>query len=141
MAQWRMSKVLAVADAAAAIIKTMASIPWPWNIAAASAQAAAGAIQLAAIHESRPQKPTAQTGTGPMGITIPETNSGRADSVAVMASPGETVNVSPRGQSGMGTMNIRVELDRQVLISVMNRAIESGEIRITTRNIQGGVAA
>lgn len=139
LAQWELQRLSAIATGAQAVLNALATQPFPLGLALAGVAGVASGIQLAAINAARPQPPTAQTGTGPSGIVVPETG-GRADSVAVMASPGERVMVEPRG-GGMGTMNIRVDIDRQTLINITNRAIESGEIRITTRNIQGGVAA
>ena len=99
--------------------------------------ATAGALQLATIAAT--PIPSAQTGTGAGGITIPDSGrSSRADQVGVMASPGETVNVSPRGERP--SQNIQVQIDRRVIFDVVNEGIESQDIRISADNIQGGIA-
>jgi X-X-X-Leu-X-X-Gly heptad repeat protein len=85
--------------------------------------------------------PTAQTGTPAGGITIPNDTSARGDNVAVMAAPGENVQVTPRGEGAGMTQNISVELNGETLIEFMNEKIESGDIRITTDNIQDGITA
>ncbi|MCK4818530.1 hypothetical protein KA005_22360, partial [bacterium] len=78
----------------------------------------------------------AQTGTA-SPIIVPDT--GRHDNVAVMAGAGEQVSVTPRGEATNG-VNIKVEIDKQVIFDIANQGIESGDIRITTDNIQGGIA-
>lgn len=141
LVQHKLQIANAIATGAQAVLSALATQPFlPLGLAMAGVATAATGIQLAAIRQAKPQAPTAETGTGPVGITVPESSGSRADSVAVMASPGERIQVEPRGGNGMGVMNIRVEIDRQTLISITNRAIESGEIRITTDNIQGGAA-
>jgi hypothetical protein len=109
----------------------------PWAYAAAAAGAITYGLQRAALLEARPQAPTAQTGGR---FTVPDNPANsRGDSQVMRVNPGEEVDVIPRGESGT-IQNISVALDGSVLITYINRKIESGEIRITTDNIQGGIA-
>jgi tape measure domain-containing protein len=138
------AKALAIAQAgintALAFTQALTSVPYPWNLAAAATVAASGAVQISQIVKT--PIPSAQTGTGRMGITVPSSGgTQRQDNVAVMAQPGETVNVSPRGEpSGAGTMNAVFMIGQEELFRIMNIGIESGDVRITTDNIQGGIA-
>jgi hypothetical protein len=53
--QWELEKAMAAVNAAAAVIKTMATVGFPWNIPLVIAQAAAGAAQLTILNANRPK--------------------------------------------------------------------------------------
>jgi len=120
-----------VINTASAIVAAMP------NLALMALAAITGGIQAATIHAQ--PVPTAQTGTGSIPITVPESNN-RGDNVAVMAGAGEQVSVSPRGQ-GAQPIHLTVEIDKQVIYDLVTDGNESGEIRITADNIQGGLSA
>ena len=128
---------------AEAIIKAYATLGPIGGTAAAALIGGLGAKQASLVaSQDPPPPPTAQTGTLPSGITIPETASSRTDNVAVTAGAGETVNVTPRGGNAGREMRLIVEIQGQAIIDeIINPGIESGDIRITTDNIQGGVQA
>jgi hypothetical protein len=105
-----------------------------------------GAIGVAqaglVVSQAPPPPPTAQTGTPLGGLTIPDSGrSSRADNVGVLASPGETVRVTPRGESPVESQRIIIRIEEKTIFDVVNRGIENGEIPITTDNIQGGIGA
>jgi len=86
-------------DAAAAVLKTMASVPYPFNIPLAIAQGVAGGIQMAAI-ASTPIPSVADiaaphgadfTTDGPTTMTVGDNPSGR-----------ERVTVTPEEEGGGG---------------------------------------
>lgn len=109
------------------------SLPWFLKIVSAAGILGQGIIQQKKIADT--PIPSAQTGGT---FQIPDSGtSSRADQVGVMASPGETVSISPRGEGGR-MQQINVMLGRDVLFSAINEGIESGDIRITADNIQGG---
>lgn len=132
-----LSSVLNALGAQLAAQAALAFFTPPFNIAAGigltagsiAAFSASGAISAAAG--------TFQTGTGEP-FTVPEsTSSSRADTQRIAVSPGEQISVTPRGESGRGNVIVNNFLDKQLLYSVMNEGIESGEVNITTENIQG----
>ena len=138
------SKSLAAAEAAIntglAFTKTLADGgPFPLNAINAAAILATGIKTQ--IDIANTPIPSAQTGTGLGGFTIPDTPSTRTDNVGIVAGPGETVNVTPRGESARGQQRIVVEIGREAIIDVVNDGIDSGDVRITTDNIQGGLSA
>jgi hypothetical protein len=122
-------------DTASAIIGFLAN-PGGWaGVGLAATAAVTGAVQAAAI-KAQPI-PSAESGGR---FTVPDNPANsRGDSQVMRVNPGEEVDVTPRGESGT-IQNISVALDGSVLITYINRKIESGEIRITTDNIQGGIA-
>ena len=68
-------------------------------------------------------------------LSLSKTPTARADNTSVSVSPGENVSVTPRGEGG-NSQNIIVQIDRDVIFDIMNDGVESGDIRITTDNIQ-----
>jgi len=109
------------------------------EIAAAGVLASGIASQVRIINTPIP---TAQTGTPLEGLTVPDSGrSSRADNIGVRVSPGETVSVTPRGETGGNTITANFILNDEVLASAVNRLIESQDIRITNDNIQGGISA
>lgn len=127
-----------------AFTQTLADPTLPWWAKAAKAAAILASGLTAQANIAKTPIPTAQTGTGSMGITVPQvTGTSRQDNVAVMAQPGETINVSPRGGGGSGgqIVNANFYMNDEVLATATNRLIESGEIIIRPDNIQGGQTA
>jgi len=55
ISQWKQDKAMAVINSAAAVVKTMASTPYPANIPLAIAQGVAGAAQVAIIEQNKPK--------------------------------------------------------------------------------------
>ena len=80
---------------------------------------------------------TAQTGTGLTGITIPDTGSAATDNVAVKASAGETVSVTPRNQNSSNQMHITVNIAKEPVIEIIRDAIDNNDLIISADNIQG----
>lgn len=111
------------------------SMPTALKIISAVGILASGIVQQKKIADT--PIPSAQTGGT---FQIPDSGaSARADQVGVMASPGETVSVSPRGEGG-STQNITVMMNDEVIMSAVNEGIERGDIIIRPENIQGGAA-
>ncbi|MGD8501178.1 MAG: hypothetical protein PVJ86_11055 [Phycisphaerales bacterium] len=135
------SKALASAQAAInsylAFTQVLAdpTLPTVLKVISAAGILASGIAQQAQIIGT--PIPSAQTGGS---FEIPETTSSRADNVGVMASPGERVDITPRGEEGGRSLQVEVVLSDEVLFSAVTRGIESGRVRITQDNIQGGIA-
>jgi hypothetical protein len=124
----RMNLFSAVTSTAAAIAKALP------NLLLAGLAGAMGAAQIAAINST--PIPKAQTGTPVDGYTIPDTGrSAKADRVGVMASPGETVSVTPRGERRQ--QRTIVQIGERVILDVVKDAIDNGDLIISTENIQG----
>jgi hypothetical protein len=124
----RMNLFTAVTSTAAAIAKALP------NLLLAGLAGAMGAAQIAAINST--PIPKAQTGTPIDGYTIPDTGrSAKADRVGVMASPGETVSVIPRGERRQ--QRTIVQIGERVILDVVKDAIDNGDLIISTENIQG----
>lgn len=116
-------------DTARGVMKVIADYGIPWGFGPAAVVTAAGAAQALAV--ATEPIPTAETGTR---FVVPESRSSRLDSVAVMASPGEQVEVTPRGESGKLIVN--VELDGRMIMETVQDYIDSGELTFTTNNLR-----
>ncbi|MEA1980020.1 MAG: hypothetical protein U9N54_03490, partial [candidate division Zixibacteria bacterium] len=139
---WKLQISMAAAQVPLAILNAIAagSKFGPWGMAAyAAAAATAAGIQLAAIKESKPVAPTAETGL--QNYTVPDTLTNRNDKAAVFASGGETVDITPKGQEPERTTNIDIRIDDAVLFKVINRGFATGKIKMSNRNIGAGVFA
>jgi tape measure domain-containing protein len=113
-----------------AFTKTLADGgPYPLNIVNAAAALASGLAQQVAIWST--PIPSAETG----GRFIVPDVSPRVDSAMMRLNPGETVDVTPRGESGGGSQRITVMLDRQPLFDVINDGIRSGDIILSLANV------
>ena len=129
-----------VANTGQAVMAAVAASPLTLGLPWSALIAAKGIAEGIAVNSQA--LPSAQTGTGALGIQIPDSGqSSRADTVGVMASPGETVSVTPRGEDPKFNLTTVVEIGRETLFRVINQGIQSGEVRITTNNIQGGAIA
>lgn len=132
-------KGLAMAEAAInsylAFTKALASFPPPLNFIAAGITLAAGLAKQAAIAST--PIPSAQTG---IDYTVPDTRTNKNDRAAVMASPGERVQITPRGESG-GDRSVNIQIDSDVIFRVVQKGIDSGRIMLSSRNIGPGVFA
>lgn len=126
-----------VAKTAEAVATSIAASPLTFGVPWSIINAGLGAAQLAAVIAA--PLPSAQTGTGSLGFTVPDNGTFRADSTPLMVSPGETVHVAPRGTSMQ--QNISIEIDKKVLIAVINEGIQDGDVRITFDNIRGRMTA
>lgn len=119
-----------------AFTKALAAFPPPMNYIAAGITLAAGLAKVAAI--STTPLPTAQTGGT---FTVPDTPTGRNDRTGVMASPGETITVEPRGEEVNRTTSINIMLDGNVLYKVIQTGLDTGNIDVNNKNIGRGVFA
>jgi hypothetical protein len=137
----KMMKALAIAEATInsfrAFNNALASpLPWPLPQIAAGLALGAGLAKVAAIAST--PIPSAQTGGQ---FTVPDTPATRNDRAAVMASAGETVTVSPRGEGSGKDMYVNIELAEGVLFRAVQRGIDTGKINISSRNIGRAVFA
>jgi len=55
VSQWKIDKAMAIVNSAAAVVKTMATVPYPANIPLAIAQGVAGGAQVAIIEQNKPK--------------------------------------------------------------------------------------
>jgi tape measure domain-containing protein len=112
-------------------------LPFPANLIPAGLTLAAGVAKVAAIAST--PIPTAQTGGT---FTVPDMPAMRNDRAAVMASPGETVSVTPRGESGgMRETHVNIQIGESTLFRIIQTGIDTGKIVVSDRNIGRGVFA
>lgn len=143
VAQWEYEKAvfereLKISEAEGAKQTALADLPW-WASKEKRGEVESIYDNLISTLSgvSIPSPPTFQTGGS---FTVPENpQSTRGDSQLIRVNPGETADITPRGEGG-GSMSIRVDLEGRTLIDFVNDKIESGEIVIRTDNIQGGVS-
>lgn len=127
---WKLQVAAGIADGARAILVALRSVPFPANIAAAAVTAATTGIQLATLKASKP-KLSAETGGR---FTVPDNaGSARGDSQNIRVNPGETIDVTPRGEGRKLVVNNY--LDKRLLWSVMQDGIDSGVITVTADNL------
>lgn len=131
-----MQKALATSEiainTAVAVSKALASAEPPRNLIQAGIVGAAGVAQGVAVATT--PIPSAETGID--RFVVPSNGVKRADGVGMRVNPGEEVTVTPRGETSAGTMNINVILDNEVVYSVVQSGIESGDIDITSDNVR-----
>lgn len=134
-------KAVAMAQAgintALAFTSALATVPYPFNFIAAATVVAAGLAAQARIIST--PIPSAQTGL--TDFTVPDTLTNRNDGAAFKASPGETVNVTPRGEDQEKTTKINIKIGENTLFNIINRGISTGQINVNTNNIGRGVFA
>jgi len=136
LSSWKLQLTQSIASGAQAVLSGLLTQPFiPAGLAAGALAGTLAGLQIAAVAKAKPVKQF-QTGTNIVPFTVPSNPAtSAADSQQIAVSPGETVQVSPRGEGGM-TQNISVAIDAQVLFDVVNDGIESGDVRITADNIQ-----
>jgi tape measure domain-containing protein len=111
-----------------AFTNALASVPFPFNAAAAAGVLASGLAQQAKILST--SIPSAETGGR---FIVP--NSAGSDSALMKVNQGEEVNITPRGMAGFtGTQNITVQIEKQTIFDVVNNGIRSGDILIMATN-------
>jgi len=132
-------KAVAMAEAAInsylAFTKALAAFPPPYNFIAAGITLAAGLAKQAAIAST--PIPSAQTGI--QDYRVPDVRSARNDRAAVMASPGESVTVTPRGEDVGGRTEINIKIEEDAIFRVVTKGIKTGRIDISNRNLGSGV--
>jgi hypothetical protein len=111
-----------------AFTSALATVPFPFNVAAAAGVLASGIAQQVKIVST--PIPSAETGGR---FIVP--NSTGSDTQLMRVNQGEEVNVTPRGMAGHGNrQNIVVQIDRQTIFDITNDGIKSGDILIATSN-------
>jgi len=131
MRAWKLQVAAGIADGARAILSALNTKPFvPAGIAAAAVAAAVTGIQLSTLKASKP-KLSAETGGR---FTVPDNaGSARGDSQNIRVNPGETIDVTPRGEGRKLVVNNY--LDKRLLWSVTQEGIDSGEITVTADNL------
>jgi hypothetical protein len=120
-------------NTAVAVSKALASDEPPRNFIQAGIVGAAGATQ--AVAAATTPIPAAETGVD--RFVVPDSGGvARADGIGMKVNAGEEVSVAPRGESLGGNQTINVILDNEIVYSVVNKGIESGEIIINDDNIR-----
>lgn len=106
---------------------------WPtWaRIPIAGVILAAGLAKATAIATT----PIPSAETGITDYTVPETRGTRNDKAAVMAQGGEKVTITPRGEDSERNLYIDIRMDEDVFFSTMQRGIDTGRVKVSTRNI------
>jgi hypothetical protein len=126
------SKAAASAQAAInsylAFTNALATVPYPFNIAAAAGVLASGiASQIKIISTAIP---SAETGGR---FVVP--NSVGSDNTLMKVNSGEEINVIPRGMTGFNrSQNVIVQIDKEVIFNVVNDGIAGGDILIKATN-------
>lgn len=132
------STIIATSSAMMNAYNALAGIPYvgpALGAAAAAAAGVAGAIQVAKIVNT--PVPSAETGGR---FTVPEASGAtRSDNVGMNVNAGETVTVSPRGESGAGMITVNNYLDREVLWRVTQEGLDAGEVQVNNDNIREAV--
>lgn len=113
-----------------AFTKALAAFPPPYNYVAAGATLAAGFAKQAAILST-----PISSETGLDNYTVPDIRQYKNDSYPVMAQAGETVSVTPRGESSSGTTSVAISIGEQQLFSVIQKGINTGKLTISSRNV------
>jgi hypothetical protein len=128
---WKLQVAAGIADGARAILSALNTKPFiPAGLAAAAVATAMTGIQLATLKASKP-KLSAETGGR---FTVPDNaGSARGDSQNIRVNPGETIDVTPRGEGRKLVVNNY--LDKRLLWSVMQDGIDSGVITVTADNL------
>ena len=136
-------KVLAMAEAAInsylAFTQVLADKTiWPtWaRIPIAATILAAGLAKQAAIAST-----PISAETGITNYTVPEIRTNRNDNAPVMASAGEQVTVTPRGETAESTTSVNIQIGEDTLFRVVQRGINTGKININQRNLGRSVFA
>jgi hypothetical protein len=142
MTQWKFQMAAAAAQIPIVILSALSS---GWKLGPlgagtfAALAGAAAATQLAAVSSAKPVAPTAQTGL--TNYTVPDIGATRNDRAAFYASGGETVNVTPRGENNNRDMNMVIQIEETPLIRIVQKWIDTGELRFSNKNIGSGVFA
>mgnify|MGYP000914160678 CR=1 FL=1 len=79
--------------------------------------------------------------TGLTSYEVPDIRQNRNDGAPVKAQAGETVTVTPRGESATGVTNVSIKIGEAELFSIVQKGINTGEISVTNNNIGRGVFA
>ena len=139
LSAWRLKVLGGIADAAAAILKAVASAPWPLNLPAIGFATATGLVNLSTIKQQKPEAPQLATG----GIVLPAAG-GVPTVQAENGYPELSLNGGPEGvalleqfagaiarnMSGGGEMILVLEMDGQrVAESVVGR-MNNGQVRV-----------
>ncbi len=132
-------KSLAVAEAAINSYLAFTSVLkdptiWPsWlRVPLAGSILAAGLAKSAAIAAT-----PVSAETGITNYTVPEIRTNRNDNAPVMASAGEQVTVTPRGEGTESVQRFQFFMNREVLWDTMQQGINTGHVRINTRRNLG----
>lgn len=144
LASWRATLLIAVADAAAAIIRTAASVPFPLNIPLTAAQAGANAVNIAAIAASKPEPPRLATGAlvmpRPGGVPVITAENGSPELIFGGGSQGEAFLrqfanvVADQLNKTLGNLAgqvIELKVGREVLTRIVVDDINNGRARLT----------
>ncbi|NCA80611.1 MAG: hypothetical protein EOM76_10600, partial [Sphingobacteriia bacterium] len=80
--------------------------------------------------------------TGLSSYEVPDIRANRNDGAPVKAQAGETVTVTPRGESpNSGVTNVSIKIGESELFSIVQRGINTGEIVVNDNNVGRGVFA
>ncbi|MDR2398129.1 MAG: hypothetical protein LBD74_05140, partial [Spirochaetaceae bacterium] len=103
-------------------------LPFPANVAAAGVVLATGIATQVKIMST---PIAAETGGS---FTVSDTGGG-VDQGVMRVNAGETVDVTPAGESGGGSSRIIVQIDRQTIFDVVNEGFRSGDLIVSTANV------
>ena len=124
IASRKMALAQAGINTALAITKTLATAPAPMNITKALGVGMKGAAQKAKIVSS--MMPSAETGGR---FVVPQSRG--VDNSIMRVNPGETVDITPRGQAGSGgTAQYIFKIGEQVVFDIVNKGGRSGDINV-----------
>lgn len=124
-----LSKALASAEAAInsylSFTAALAQVPYPYNLVAAAGNLAAGLAQQAKILST--PLPGAETGGR---FLVPDLSPRRrVDGVGLRVNPGETIDVTPRGESAGGQVfHFVFKMDEKIIWEIVNKGARAGEL-------------
>ncbi len=131
LASWHLQLVSSIASGAAAVAKTLSSVPFPLNIPLAVLQGVASGVQIAGVASAKPQPPAFAEGAsfrtkGPQQITVGD-NIGGVEDVEI-----KPVSSNGFNAGGGGTMMKLVIGEQEFdafLIESTQDAIDNQELR------------
>lgn len=135
LASWRLQLAGAIASGAAAVAKTLASVPFPFNLPLAGLQAAASGIQVTAVAKAKPQPPAFAEGgsfrtSGPQTITVGDNVGGEED---VTVNPVSSTGFNTAAGGGLNGMKMKLVIGEEefeaFLIESTQDAIDNQELR------------
>lgn len=144
LAAWKINLAMAIAQAALATVKAVASMPDPVSMTIAGiAIGALGAIQVGVIANNKPAKPTLEAATGGLvppryggtAVTVAENGAGElllnnsAQGAAMMRDFARAI-VAEMGGGGGQTIRVPVYLDQRQIAEAVAESINNGQVAI-----------
>jgi len=123
-----------IANTSSAITKSYVANPLGFGLPWSAFYLGEGIARAIALNSA--PLPPLQTGTPLEGFDIPSVrSSSKADNVAIMASAGENIKVTPRGESNGGLTEISININEDNIFKIINKGVLAGKIKLNDYNI------